>query len=120
MKSGSTDTTMNCEASDMVLDSAGNIYVTGRSEGTQYDYVTMKYLPDGNLDPNWGTNGVARFDGGYNDEAVALAVDSAGNTYVTGRSQGSDTGFDYVTIKYDSSGNEEWVHRYNNELEISM
>jgi len=61
----------NDEASDMVLDSAGNIYVTGRSEGTQYDYVTMKYLPDGNLDPNWGTNGVARFDGGYNDEAVS-------------------------------------------------
>ncbi len=103
------------EAVAIALDSLNNIYITGRSEGTSYDYVTIKYLPDGTIDATWGMNGAARFDGGQNDEAVAVAADSKGNTFVTGRSQGSGTGFDFVTIMYDSSGNQSWIHRYNNE-----
>ncbi|MGD8538426.1 MAG: hypothetical protein PVI66_06895, partial [Candidatus Aminicenantes bacterium] len=87
---------------------AGNVYVTGRSQGnrTGFDYVTIKYLPDGQPDPNWGSDGdgVARYHGGYgDDEAVAIAIE-AGNVYVTGRSQGNQTGYDYVTIKYLPDG----------------
>jgi hypothetical protein len=42
-------------------------------------------------------------------------IDDAGNVYVTGESKGtrSDQDTDYATVKYDSSGIEQWVQRYN-------
>ncbi|MEO0294201.1 MAG: SBBP repeat-containing protein, partial [candidate division WOR-3 bacterium] len=43
----------------------------------------------------------------------ALAVDASGNVYVTGRSYGSGTMDDYATIKYNSSGEEQWVARFS-------
>ncbi|MCK4820863.1 SBBP repeat-containing protein, partial [bacterium] len=104
------------EATAIAVDSAGNVYVTGRSQGsgTGFDYVTIKYNPQGELDGTWGVGGVARFDGGNGaDEGVDLAVDTFGNVYVTGySSNGTDN--DYVTIKYDISGDVVWEARYDN------
>ncbi|MBI2303338.1 MAG: SBBP repeat-containing protein [Chloroflexi bacterium] len=95
----------------MAVDSSGNVYVTGQSigSGTGYDYATVKYDSGGNQ--VWA----ARYNGPGNasDYAYALAVDGAGNVYVTGISYGSGTGEDYATIKYDSSGNQLWVARYD-------
>ena len=59
---------------------------------------------------------VARYHGpvdGSSDAAVAMALDSAGNVCVTGRSQGSGTGVDYATVAYDPKGNQLWAARYN-------
>ncbi|MGB3862919.1 MAG: hypothetical protein WA915_12595, partial [Candidatus Aminicenantaceae bacterium] len=108
----------NDEAAAIAVE-AGNVYVTGRSQGngTGFDYVTIKYLPNGSRDSSWGpdSNGVIRYHGGYGaDEAVAIAVEAA-NVYVTGRSQGNGTGFDYYTLKYNSFGKVVWSARYNHD-----
>lgn len=99
------------EATAIVVDTSGNVYVTGFSweSGTWYNYITIKYDSLGNQ--LW----VKRYDGPANsaDWAEALAIDASGNAYVTGRSYGSGTDYDYATIKYDSQGNQLWVERYN-------
>ena len=99
------------QAHAMHVDSGGNVYVTGSSEGSDLDtdYATVKYDPDGN--EMW----VVRYDGPshLDDQAYGMAGDGGGNVYVTGSSQGSETGLDYVTIKYDPDGNELWQARHD-------
>ncbi len=99
------------EAKAIVIDSSGNICVTGGSVGlsTGWDYATVKYNPSG--DSQW----VRRYDGPDNstDWASAIAVDPSGNIFVTGYSQDTLTDCDYATVKYDASGIEQWVSRYN-------
>lgn len=96
----------------IVVDHAGNVYVTGASPGSSignYDYATVKY--DSLGVEQW----VVRYNGPGNsdDIAYAMAVDSAGNIYVTGGAKGVGTNRDYTTIKYDSAGIEQWVAIYN-------
>jgi hypothetical protein len=101
------------KAEDMVMDASGNIYVTGVGRGSSgtLDYVTIKYNSSGTQ--QW----VAEYNGPGNglDEAHAIAIDASGNNiYVTGWSYtDSLVGFDYVTIKYNSSGSRQWTARYN-------
>ncbi len=96
---------------DLITDGSGNICVTGYSmgNGANYDYVTIKYYPNG--DTAW----VRRYDGpaNGNDRAFAITVDDSDNIYVTGESYGMGTDFDYATMKYSPGGDELWVKRYN-------
>lgn len=101
------------EARSVAIDAAGNVYVTGSSANStsffDVDYATIKY----------NSAGVQQWEARYNgpdnstDVAIALAVDAAGNVYVTGRSGSQEFDFDYTTIKYNSAGVQQWVARYN-------
>jgi uncharacterized delta-60 repeat protein len=96
-------------ASAIAVDSSGNVYVTGASYGTSYDYATIKYDTNGKQLWVKTYNGPAKKE----DEAKAIAVDSSGNVYVTGYSEGSGTSDDYATIKYNTNGKQLWVKTYN-------
>jgi len=98
----------------IAVDDSGYVYVTGSSVNSSEnsDYLTIKYDPAGVK--LWE----ARYDGPGNGDDIpaAIAVDSAGNVYVTGSSVGTGTGRDYATIIYDSAGNAVWAGtavRYN-------
>jgi hypothetical protein len=89
----------------LTLDSAGNVFVTGYYAGSSGGFaalenVTIKYDRNGN--EIW----VACYNGPGNPQLLgsAIAVDGAGNVYVTGNG--------YVTIKYDAGGNQLWTTRY--------
>ena len=99
------------EGRDIAVDAAGNVYVTGftASSGPNYDYITIKYNSAGVQ--QWATlyNGTGN---GF-DEAYSLAIDNAGNTYVTGSSDAGGQGTNYVTIQYNSAGVQQWATSYN-------
>jgi uncharacterized delta-60 repeat protein len=97
-------------AVDLAVDPAGSVYVAGFADvsvepGTDYDYVILKYDPDGNL--LW----TKYYSGsGGSDVPSSLKVDAAGNAYVTGYSWGLYA--NYATVKYDTNGNQMWARRY--------
>jgi len=98
----------------IAVDCSGNVCVTGRSygAGTSYDYATIMYNFAGVQ--QW----VKRYNGpgNYDDGAFAIAIDSSGYIYVTGFSYGAGTLNDYVTIKYNSAGDQQWMARYNGQI----
>jgi uncharacterized delta-60 repeat protein len=100
----------------LAVDGTGNVYVTGYSgNNNDYDFATFKYNSIGIQEWIKTYNGPGEnLYGQYSrDYAVALAMDGAGNVYVTGSSDGSGTASDYATIKYDAFGVEQWVTRHD-------
>jgi uncharacterized delta-60 repeat protein len=97
-------------ARDLVLDGAGNVHVTGRAQfpTNAQNFATLKYSPGGA--PLW----LRAYTGPANqqDDARAVALDSAGNVIIAGISPGTGTAQDIATVKYDPSGNEIWARRY--------
>lgn len=99
------------EGKSIVLDDSGNVYTASSSLGigTGDDFAIIKYNSSGVQ--QW----VQRYNGPGNstDQASSITVDRFGNVYVTGYSIGNGTNFDYATVKYTSSGAQQWVQRYN-------
>jgi hypothetical protein len=106
----------NSGAFDMVIDSLGNIIVTGYSPGLVneadvLEYTTVKYNQNGNR--LW----VSSYAGPRGDNiAYSIAVDKADNVYITGMSgfikYDSTSLENYATVKYDTNGNQIWSTRY--------
>ncbi len=94
---------------DFALDASGNTYVTGGSSG---NYLTVKCNASGQLQWQAHYNGPAN---GY-DNPTGIALDNGGNVYVTGRSV--QTGFfsDYLTVKYNSAGVEQWSKSFDGAI----
>jgi hypothetical protein len=59
---------------------------------------------------------VARYNNGITNgtnQAVKMALDSAGNIYITGVSKNTNSQLGYVTIKYAPNGNQMWATRFD-------
>jgi hypothetical protein len=102
-----------CETSDIVLDSSDNVYVTGYSWApgnlSLQGCTTIKYNSAGA--EQW----VRIFNGNNNTAGgLSMAIDNDRNIYVTGGvDNGGQEGYDYFTLKYDSSGIQKWLKYYN-------
>jgi len=98
-------------AEDIAIDAQGNVYVTGfLNDGSPtYDkYLTIKYSPDGTVLWQNTYNGPS-----LTDEAKFITLDADGNVIVTGESGSGTTNNtpDYLTIKYNSAGIQQWIAR---------
>ncbi len=103
-----------------VVDAAGNIYIGGNVGSTSVrnsdrDFVVIKYSSAGN--ESWAKT----FNGTGNgwDNLTGLGLDPAGNVYAVGQSMGTETGNDYVTLKYNSNGDQQYIKRYNSIKDTS-
>ncbi|MBN8584208.1 MAG: T9SS type A sorting domain-containing protein [Ignavibacteria bacterium] len=105
------------EASAIYCDDQGNVYVCGSTEvtsGQNYNYITLKYNSSGAL--QWAK----QYSAPINSYDMALFIGGEGsNVYITGTSNGQGTGSDFLTIKYNSSGDSSWVVRYNGTTQIN-
>ncbi len=106
----------NAEARDdeiikMIVDAAGNIYIGGSSSyvATQKDFVTLKYNSAGQL--QWAKT--YNNSGNNNDYLSNIAVDASGNVYVTGSSYVPGNNSDFVTVKYNSAGVQQYAFTLN-------
>jgi hypothetical protein len=99
------------QAYDMTVDREGNCYVTGLSWGVDWtwDCATVKYDSAGVQ--QW----VSRYDSlGAYAYTYAVVVDMFGNVYATGACNSMRLiGFDYLTIKYNGAGVQQWVKSYD-------
>jgi uncharacterized protein (AIM24 family) len=109
----------------IVVDAAGNVYVAGHYSGTasfgginitsagNYDVFVAKYNSSGTI--QW-----VRSAGGTGfDSGTGIALDAAGNVYVTGLYSGTASfggsnitsagNYDVFVAKYNSSGTLQWV-----------
>ncbi|HNV93559.1 MAG TPA: hypothetical protein PKI84_00590, partial [Methanofastidiosum sp.] len=96
-------------ASGVAVDSNNNVIITGRSQftSTTYNYLTLKYGPDGTL-----IGGPWTYSAGTINRASSVAVDLNNNIIVTGfrRLSSNDTVY---TIKYTPTGSVIWSNYFN-------
>ena len=99
-------------AVSILQDHAGDIIVgatTVCNDQSSY-YTVLKY----------GTAGNSIWTANYSHSAPqydilkALSIDANDNIYATGYSQGGASNYDMATVKFNSSGVQQWADRYNN------
>ena len=99
------------EGNGVAVDSNNNIIVVGRINDN--NYTTIKYDSSGNQLWNrtfyYGVGG----SGDFADRATSVAIDSQDNIIVTGFVNTDAP--EYMTIKYDSSGNQLWNRTFKTD-----
>jgi uncharacterized delta-60 repeat protein len=101
-----------CQPNDMITDKAGNVYITGSTQNDRYRYLcaTLKYNSEGVQ--QWVQLYSSNPDG--DNIGWSLALDGQDNIYVASDCYGgSSSAIDYITLKYNPAGMQQWVERYD-------
>jgi hypothetical protein len=99
------------------------LYITGTSAGnsstSNFDFVTLEYDTSQGGVPNY--NWRTRYDyNGFLDIPVGIEIDGSGNIFVGGRGyEGPLEDVNYVLVKYNSAGTQQWAAAYNDSTGVS-
>jgi hypothetical protein len=101
----------------LAIDTQNNIIVTGsystRQEGQIFSnwhlYAIIKYDSDGSVIDGWPVI----YDGDNQEHAYDVAVDPRDNSIIVTGKVSDDKTWNYHTIKYDSTGAEQWHQTYD-------
>ena len=89
------------------FDNMGNAYVIGNIRvNDRWDIQTIK------LDNSFNVAWSRIFNGGQNDLANDVGMDSLGNIYILGTSKNLNFGAQFITLKYNSKGEVVWQKSY--------
>ncbi len=94
---------------DIAVDRYGKVYITGQGG---ISCATVKY--DASRAEQWA----ARYEGPlFHAGGTKIVLDPWGNVLVSGFSNPSENYslLDYLTLKYNASGEEQWVHSHSNQ-----
>jgi uncharacterized delta-60 repeat protein len=82
--------------------------------------ICLFIFPSTLVSQNYYIQWADTIDNGYSDNAEDVAVDNANNIIVTGYcDMGGDFNYDYLTVKYDSSGTILWQDTIDNNIAIA-
>ncbi|MEG3991599.1 SBBP repeat-containing protein, partial [Microcoleus sp. S28C3] len=103
--------------SDLALDSVGNVYLTGENYNSSKGYPAGVGTWAAKYDSNGNQLWLKQFGNAESEYRSNLAVDSAGNVYLTGQTNtafgGTNAGgLDIWATKYDSNGNQLWLKQF--------
>ena len=116
VKTNICDGCTNSIATSVVIqnvDGEQKIIVVGKTTLTGYgvDFVIVRYNTDGSLDTTFSATGTPGIDileiGSDNDVATSVVIQNAAEgqkIIVVGHSIGSDSGVDFVIVRYDEDG----------------
>ncbi len=97
----------------IVVDTDNNVYIGGFTtldwDIQDLEATTLKYNSSGTL--QW-----ARTYGGAGnsvDKAWGIVVDTDGSVYIAGNTTDVNQNSNYLTVKYNSAGSQQWVAEYN-------
>lgn len=100
-------------ATALYIDGSGNVFVTGavttNTTTSLPDLATIKYNSSGVQ--QW----LSTFDGSGSsyDAGADITLDGSGNVYVTGGAYNATPNSDIVTLKYNSSGAQQWANQFD-------